>query len=844
MESAVALNNALLVAQSRMPPGSATLDLPMFVVVGAQSSGKSSVLDNVIGRSFLPRGSGTVTRRPLVLMMQQCASDEYAEFSHLPGQRFTADAQICAAIEKATLDVCGPKGFSSDPIHLRYYAPTVPDLTLVDLPGVIKAHAADMDPRDPATIRRMVLEFATRPNSILLAVTPAVGDLVTSDAIQLAREVDPEGQRTLGVLTKLDLMDDGTDCSAALIGEDPRAPKLRLGYVGVVNRGQKDINKGVDLTAARARERAFFSEHEAYGALVGRADARLGTESLVTTSSALLVEHIQRSLPTIKLQIRKQLDAAEAELAALAKLADQSAVERALVQGVCDARAAFAAQLNPGAGMAFNHTRARAFSAGHDIETLFVSLTHELRAETVSYSFGELDLLAHKMAGVGNMLFDVDQTFLFLVRSQIPKFKAACLSLLERVHERLIGVVQKIELDFEAAFPLLAKELRANCFAVLEEMLPPTRVLVSGLVDMQSARINLAHPDFVARPSEVERFEAAMGRLARQMGPTYGATQKISDVILEADAFKRRVFPAASKRRSDVLRRRFSMWHQRHFLLLRSGTLLWYEPSSTARGAAEAKGSLRLAGCTVARGGAAAGKPAAPNGSRQVSISGEIDGDGSTIVLELADEAAAEAWERQLRQLSESIGASGASAEESAEDVARSAVVANESDEDKKAIRQLTEQGRVNHYKLVHMLESYLSIIQHSLCDLVPKAITASLLNATQLAVDVRLEPTLGRGSKSKAIDELMAPSPEQAAKLKRLQAEVASLRESMQLVAHVRVPPPSEPHQPAAGPARPSSPSRVSVPLEELSNGPASSPTAGEKASARRASSRESTRL
>merc|ERR1712216_605307 len=116
-------------------------------------------------------GSGTVTRRPLVLMMQQCASDEYAEFSHLPGQRFTADAQICAAIEKATLDVCGPKGFSSDPIHLRYYAPTVPDLTLVDLPGVIKAHAADMDPRDPATIRRMVLEFATRPNSILLPVT-------------------------------------------------------------------------------------------------------------------------------------------------------------------------------------------------------------------------------------------------------------------------------------------------------------------------------------------------------------------------------------------------------------------------------------------------------------------------------------------------------------------------------------------------------------------------------------------------------------------------------------------------------------------------------------------------
>lgn len=148
MQSAVALNNALVDAMAKMPAGSAKLDLPMFVVVGAQSSGKSSVLDNVIGRSFLPRGSGTVTRRPLVLMMQctrDCA-DEYAEFSHLKGQRFTTDAQITAAIERATEDECGPRGFSSKPIHLHYYSPNVPDLTLVGITSRTETLALPLPP--------------------------------------------------------------------------------------------------------------------------------------------------------------------------------------------------------------------------------------------------------------------------------------------------------------------------------------------------------------------------------------------------------------------------------------------------------------------------------------------------------------------------------------------------------------------------------------------------------------------------------------------------------------------------------------------------------------------------
>jgi len=812
MESAVALNNALLDAQAKMPAGSFKLDLPMFVVVGAQSSGKSSVLDNVIGRSFLPRGSGTVTRRPLVLMMQCSRGVEYAEFNHLPGQRFTTDAQICAAIDRATEDECGAKGFSSRPIHLHFYSPNVPDLTLVDLPGLIKAHAADMDPSAPQTIRSMVMEFATRANSILLAVTPATGDLVTSDAIQLAREVDPEGQRTLGVLTKLDLMDDGTDCAAALLGDDPRAPKLRLGYVGVVNRGQKDINNGVDLTAARARERAFFAEHDVYGQPATMGAARLGTEALVSTSSALLVEHIERSLPTLKSQITQQLATAEKELDKFTGLADPATIESTLHTGVANARNAFSAQLNPGAGMAMSQLRARAFSAGHDIESLFVGLMSELKAESLEYSFGAHDHMARKMAGVGGMIFDVDQSFRFLVREHIPKFEEVCLRLIERVNERLEGAVGEMELPSEAAFPLLAKEVRATCLRMLAENAAPTRALVRDLVAMESSRVNLSHPQFVARPSELERFNARMVKLAKQKGPVLGINHKIDDVVHEGDALKRRLKAG----------RMFSMGHTRHLILLRTGHLQWHE-----HGGIEARGSLHLLGCKLKRGppssssaepppraeldrsasdGAVestslARKPAKKASERkQVCIYGGVElgaNSHNAILLELENESEADEWEKKLRRVIERLDTQPADVEA----VSSPAVgVAEPTDSPASmADRQLTDAARVNHFKLVHMLQSYVSIVQSTLCDLVPKAITSRLLNATRDAINARLEPTLGRGSTAKVVEELMAPSPAQAARLARLQAEVTSLRECARVVAHVRAPglPPIEAVEP-----------------------------------------------
>lgn len=101
-------------------------------------------------------------------------------------------------------------------------------------------------------IRTMCLEFISNPNAIILAVSAANQDLVNSDGLKMARLVDPEGQRTIGVLTKVDIMDQGTDCSEILAN---KVVPLRRGYIAVVNRSQKDILDNVPIRTGLEKEK-------------------------------------------------------------------------------------------------------------------------------------------------------------------------------------------------------------------------------------------------------------------------------------------------------------------------------------------------------------------------------------------------------------------------------------------------------------------------------------------------------------------------------------------------------------------------------------------------------------
>lgn len=109
--------------------------------------------------------------------------------------------------------VCGRnKDINPTPIIVKVFSRGVVDLTLVDLPGMTKIPTGDQ----PMDIERKILDlcyqFIIQKTAIIMAVSPANQDLANSDALKLARKVDPYGERTIGVLTKIDLMDDGTNC--------------------------------------------------------------------------------------------------------------------------------------------------------------------------------------------------------------------------------------------------------------------------------------------------------------------------------------------------------------------------------------------------------------------------------------------------------------------------------------------------------------------------------------------------------------------------------------------------------------------------------------------------------
>ncbi|XP_022152064.1 dynamin-related protein 1B isoform X1 [Momordica charantia] len=288
--------------------------LPAIAVVGGQSSGKSSVLESIVGKDFLPRGAGIVTRRPLVLQLHRIDDGkEYGEFMHLPRKKFTDFAAVRQEISDETDRETGrSKQISSVPIHLSIYSPNVVNLTLIDLPGLTKVAVDGQSESIVQDIENMVRSFIEKPNCIILAISPANQDLATSDAIKISREVDPKGERTFGVLTKIDLMDQGTNAVDILEG---KSYKLQFPWIGVVNRSQADINKSVDMIAARRREREYFATSPEYKHMA----SRMGSEHLGKMLSKHLETVIKSRIPGLQSLINKTIAELEAELSRLGK---------------------------------------------------------------------------------------------------------------------------------------------------------------------------------------------------------------------------------------------------------------------------------------------------------------------------------------------------------------------------------------------------------------------------------------------------------------------------------------------------------------------------------------------
>ncbi|XP_019425152.1 PREDICTED: dynamin-related protein 3A-like [Lupinus angustifolius] len=331
--SVISLVNRLQDIFSRLGSHS-TIDLPQVAVVGSQSSGKSSVLEALVGRDFLPRGNDICTRRPLVLQLVQTkrksdgSEDEYGEFLHLPGKRFFDFADIRREIEAETdREVGENKGVSDKQIRLKIFSPNVLDITLVDLPGLTKVPVGDQPSDIEARIRTMIMSYIKTPTCLILAVTPANSDLANSDALQMAGIADPDGNRTIGVITKLDIMDRGTDARNLLQG---KVIPLRLGYVGVVNRSQEDIQMNRSIKDALVSEEKFFRSRPVYS---GVADS-CGVPQLAKRLNKILAQHIKAVLPGLRARISTSLVTVAKEHASYGEITESKAGQGALLLNI------------------------------------------------------------------------------------------------------------------------------------------------------------------------------------------------------------------------------------------------------------------------------------------------------------------------------------------------------------------------------------------------------------------------------------------------------------------------------------------------------------------------------
>ncbi|KAF3919551.1 Dynamin-1 [Dactylellina cionopaga] len=487
--------------------GNDSLDLPQIVVVGSQSSGKSSVLENIVGRDFLPRGSGIVTRRPLVLQLINVPSEdglephtpaalssgkEWAEFHHIPGRQYYEFTDVRKEIENETARIAGNnKGINRQPINLKIYSPHVLSLTLVDLPGLTKVPIGDQPTDIEKQTRSLILEYIAKPNSIILAVSPANVDLVNSEALKLSRQVDAQGKRTIGVLTKLDLMDHGTNALDILSG---RVYPLKLGFIGVVNRSQQDINGNKSLQDALAAEQEFFRHHPAYRNMAHRC----GTQFLAKSLNTTLMGHIRERLPDIKARLNTLMGQTQQELASYGDMHFSGKEHRGSL--ILQLMTKFAGSFISSIDGTSSEISTKELCGGARIYYIFNNVfggSLESIDPTTNLSSSDIRTAIRNSTGPRPSLFVPELAFDLLVKPQIRLLEGPSQRCVELVYEELIKICHTCGGNELSRFPRLQAKLIEVVSDLLRERLGPASTYVESLIAIQRAYINTNHPNFL-----------------------------------------------------------------------------------------------------------------------------------------------------------------------------------------------------------------------------------------------------------------------------------------------------------------------------------------------------------
>jgi len=481
------------------------LTVPRLAVVGQQSSGKSSVLEGIIGLDILPRSAGLCTRVPLILSIlnnNSISENIKPEFSHLsPDQnnaivgnsKDTTAKNIQNEILRRTNELTKPNELKNTPINLSISSKGFPNLTVVDLPGLTKISTTGQSTSVVAEIESMVRTFISQKSTIILAVVPANSDLANSDALSIAQEYDPKGDRTLGILTKLDLMDEGTSAINIINNEEFF---LKLGYIPVVSRSQLDLEKEISVEVSRSKEESFFMLHADYCNI----SERCGFSFLKDRLGEVFQGHVYDSLPILRREVSSKRTALEKQLKDLGGSVTNPTEQIYMV--LSEVFSGFQAAIK---GKLAKDKNAFLFGGSFLKEIMTKSLSKDLKKITSDIS-EETDLSSVSLNSLGiesNIIFN-DAAFKICAQKEIETHYQVLAKNSEMVTVEVNRLLEYAINDSSAArFPNLKLKIIKLTYHCLQDFSNKVNERIRSMIDLEAGHINTEHPDFFELPMKI-----------------------------------------------------------------------------------------------------------------------------------------------------------------------------------------------------------------------------------------------------------------------------------------------------------------------------------------------------
>jgi len=290
---------------------------PAILVIGDQGCGKSSLIRRILQNDVLPTNprASKYPSVPVIIRLQPSSEkdpDLFFEFNHSP-RIYTSAEKVAEEIESLQFSRAQAR------IELKVYMRKTPNFTIIDTPGLINISLdSETQKNNFENIQKTLFGLSEEFDCSYLAVSAANIDIANSGSLNMAKKLDPKGQRTISVLTKIDLMDKGTDCVDVLLN---KIYHLELGNFGIISPSQNQLQTKISHKDFNDFETDFFSKMAKYSVIkenIGYNNTYRACQNLFSQQFSRFIEYLVKILSDLKNELMNK----ESQLAMSSKYSE------------------------------------------------------------------------------------------------------------------------------------------------------------------------------------------------------------------------------------------------------------------------------------------------------------------------------------------------------------------------------------------------------------------------------------------------------------------------------------------------------------------------------------------